>query len=240
MTKSSIKSRKQPALYAHRIVSNRALAAVLACGISTLPSFAAASNDESEMQQGMSSYKEHAYPEALGHFGAALPADFNNANLHYHMANCLVHLRQKESAIREYRIAYALEPHSKVGRYSKQCLYLFNIDADGFLPFPEAPAKVEKADEKEKKDSKESKKDALANVAKFVSEEDKTKQNLLDLMQQKARPGSAKLQQIGTNIFVRNYKEPGKGESKTPNNSSPGAPAKPTSRSLFYFSSGTL
>jgi tetratricopeptide (TPR) repeat protein len=169
--------------------------------------------EETELKQGMYSYRHRDYSEALSHLDAALPLEFNNANLHYHMANCMVHMRQKESAIREYRIAYALDPHGKAGNYSKMCLHLFGIDAAGFLPLPEAPPKLEKGKAKDegkgngaeivaKKDS------GLANVAKYVSEEEKVRQNLLDLMQQTKRPGGAKLQEVGTNEFVRNYKEP--------------------------------
>jgi tetratricopeptide (TPR) repeat protein len=167
--------------------------------------------EESELQQGMSNYRHRDYSEALSHLDAALPSEFNNANLHYHMANCMVHIRQKESAIREYRIAYALDPHGKAGNYSK--MHLFGIDAAGFLPLPEAPPKLEKGKDKDVGKGNEgemlAKKDSgLANVAKYVSEEDKVRQNLLDLMQQKNRPGGAKLQKVGTNEFVRNYKEP--------------------------------
>lgn len=187
--------------------------------------------DDPEMQQGMAQYRKHEYVDALTHLGSALSTEFNNANLHYHMANCLVHMRQKESAIREYRIAYALDPYGKIGNYSKMCLHLFGIDAAGALPLPEAPPKIEKkskdevdsialkkpkdtkndADQKDNKDSKEAKdlKDSSLNrVAKYVSEEEKVKQNLQDLLQQKVRPGNARLQEIGTNVFVRNYKEP--------------------------------
>lgn len=178
--------------------------------------------EDNEFQDGMLSYKKHDWTDALSHLGAALPSEFNNANLHYHMANCLVHMRQKESAIREYRIAYALDPHGRIGNYSKMCLHLFGIDAAGFLPIPEAPAKIEKnkdkevdtlakkdsKDAKESKDGKDSKDSGLAKVAKYVTEEDLIRQNLQDLMASKHRPGSAKLQEIGTNVFVRNYKEP--------------------------------
>jgi len=186
-----------------------------------------ASNAEAnEFQLGMDNYRKHDWEEALSHLGAALPDEFNNANLHYHMANCMVHMRQKESAIREYRIAYALDPHGKIGSYSKQCLYLFGIDAAGFLPMPEAPPKLEKGkevetlakrdskdskdskDPKDSKDGKDSKDSGLAKVAKYVTEEDRVRQNLQDLMQSKPRPGSAHLQEIGTNVFVRNYKDP--------------------------------
>ena len=190
--------------------------------------------EENELQQGLQEYKRHEWDEALSHLGAALPSEFNNANLHYHMANCMVHMRQKESAIREYRIAYALDPQGRIGNYSKMCLHLFGIDAAGFLPMPEAPAKIEtkgkeidtlakkdSRDAKDAKDSRDAKDSGLAKVAKYVTEEDLVRQNLQDLMQSKHRPGSAKLQEIGTNVFVRNYKEPTRiGETIADNKSS--------------------
>ncbi|HEY9731047.1 MAG TPA: hypothetical protein V6C89_03995 [Drouetiella sp.] len=190
----------------------------------------AARAEDNELQLAMDNYRKHDWEEALSHLGAALPSEFNNANLHYHMANCMVHMRQKESAIREYRIAYALDPHGRIGNYCKQCLKLFGIDAAGLLPMPEAPQKIERSkdvetlakrdgpettkdskdakDGKDIKDSRDTKDPSLAKVAKFVTEEDRVRQNLADLIQSKPRPGSAKLQEIGTNVFVRNYKDP--------------------------------
>ncbi len=196
---------------------------ICALVVSTAPACLA----DDDLQQGFQEYRKHDWDEALAHFGAALPIEFNNANLHYHMANCMVHMRQKESAIREYRIAYALDPQGRIGNYSKMCLHLFGIDAAGFLPVPEAPPKIEKnkdkevdslakkdtKDTKDSKDGKDSKDSGLAKVAKYVTEEDLVRQNLQDLMQSKHRPGSAKLQEIGTNVFVRNYKEPPRPET---------------------------
>lgn len=201
---------------------------------------------DDDLQQGFQEYRKHDWDEALTHFGAALPIEFNNANLHYHMANCLVHLRHKESAIREYRIAYALDPQGRIGNYSKMCLHLFGIDAAGFLPIPEAPPKIEKSkdkevdtlakkdskdskDSKESKEAKDSKDSGLAKVAKYVTEEDLVRQNLQDLMQSKHRPGSAKLQEIGTNVFVRNYKEPPRAQTIAVNDKSYG-PIKPVDK----------
>lgn len=168
----------------------------------TSPCYAEESDD---MRLGEADYRNHDYNEAVGHLGAALPTEFNNANLHYHLANCMVHLHQKEAAIREYRIAYALQPTGKVGRYSKQCLHLFGIDAEGKM--------VSKAASKEKDKHPEEpalkQESGLLNVYKFVSDDDyKTAQNLEVLLNEKAHPGSAKLQKVGTSLFVRNYKDP--------------------------------
>ena len=83
------------------------------------------------MKIGIVKYKEKNYSEAAGYFGMALQAEFNNPSLHYHLANCMVHMRQKDVAIREYRIAYALYPTGTIAKYSQMCLAKFGIDATG-------------------------------------------------------------------------------------------------------------
>lgn len=72
--------------------------------------------------QGVQEYNAGDYLNATGHLGAALSTEFNNAILHYYLASAYVHLKQKDGAIREFRIAYALEPEAEVGRLSKQAL----------------------------------------------------------------------------------------------------------------------
>lgn len=83
------------------------------------------------LQQGISEHNSGNYMEAVGHLGAALSSDFNNATLHYYMASCFVHLNQNEAAIREFRIAHALEPNGKVGLYSRQALSYLKADSAG-------------------------------------------------------------------------------------------------------------
>jgi len=81
--------------------------------------------------QGIQEYRNGDFKAAAGNLGAAMSTDFNNAMLHYYMGNCCVHLKQMESAVREFRIAYALDPSGQVGRYAKQALDYLDVDAQG-------------------------------------------------------------------------------------------------------------
>src|SRR5690606_2862239 len=71
---------------------------------------------------GIRAYNQGKYKDAIDKLGAAMHTDFNNAVLHYYMANSHVHLGQRDACIREFRIAYALEPDQEVGKLSKQAL----------------------------------------------------------------------------------------------------------------------
>ncbi len=101
---------------------------------STFPAFAATS-----MQDGIAAYKAGEYKTAIGHLGSALSTEFNNPVLHYYLANCYVHLNETESAIREFRIAYAISPDNEVGRYSKEALGYLGAPVEGKKapPLPE-------------------------------------------------------------------------------------------------------
>lgn len=171
---------------------------------------------ENLLSKAIALYRCRQFANAANDLGAALPSEFNNPLLHYYYANCMVHLRHKESAIREYRIAYALQPSGTVGEYCRLCLDRFGIDAEGKkLPqpkspsskqggkntgpeIPEPPTAAELAALKANpKDGSES---AIAR--------EKAVENLRDLMQQKKRANGAPLPSIvGTNLYVRNYKE---------------------------------
>jgi len=83
------------------------------------------------MQQGIKEYYAGDYLNAAGHFGEAESADFNDPKLHYFLANTFVHLNQREAAVREYRIAYALEPTGEVGTLSKNALVLCGAEKEG-------------------------------------------------------------------------------------------------------------
>jgi hypothetical protein len=80
------------------------------------------------LEQAIKDYYAGDYQTAAGHLGEAESAEFNNAKLHYFLANSFVHLKQKDAAIREYRIAYALEPTGEVGELSKQALVLCGVE----------------------------------------------------------------------------------------------------------------
>jgi tetratricopeptide (TPR) repeat protein len=81
--------------------------------------------------QGIQDYRNGDFNAAAGNLGAAMSTDFNNAMLHYYMGNCCVHLKQMESAVREFRIAYALDPTGQVGKFAKQALDYLDVDAQG-------------------------------------------------------------------------------------------------------------
>src|SRR5262249_33497422 len=69
--------------------------------------------------------------------------------LHYFLGNCYIHLKEKEGAIREFRIAYALQPSGEVGELSKKALTSLGVqptasgdgkDKDKAPPVPAVPA----------------------------------------------------------------------------------------------------
>lgn len=173
--------------------------------------------EEDFLSRAIALYRCRQFASAANDLGAALPSEFNNPLLHYYYANCMVHLRHKESAIREYRIAYALQPGGTVGEYCRLCLDRFGIDAEGKKSpqpkapsskpgarntgpeIPEPPTAAELAALKANpKDGSES---AIAR--------EKAVENLRDLMQQKKRANGSPLPSIvGTNLYVRSYKEP--------------------------------
>lgn len=171
---------------------------------------------DSLLSKAIRQYRCRQFGNAANDLGAALPSEFNNPLLHYYYANCMVHLRHKESAIREYRIAYALQPTGTIGEYCKLCLDRFGIDAEGKKSLqpklspsksgsknsapdvPEPPSATELA--ALKANPKDGSENALAR--------EKSVENLKDLMQQKKRPSGSPLPSaVGTNLYVRNYKE---------------------------------
>lgn len=169
---------------------------------------------EDYLLNGVCKYRLRQFSDAANDLGAALPSEFNNPLLHYYYANCMVHLRRKETAIREYRIAYALQPVGTIGDYCKQCLNKFGIDAEGksareLKPpvtksrtpdpkIPEPPSITELA--ALKANPKDGSKSAI--------EREKSVENLRNLMQQKKRTSGAPLPAVvGTNLYVRHYKE---------------------------------
>jgi tetratricopeptide (TPR) repeat protein len=83
-----------------------------------------------EVREGISAYNKADYKSAVISFTSALNTEFNNAVVHYYLGNCFIKLNQPESAIREFRIAYAIAPDAEVGQYSKEALKVFGIDSD--------------------------------------------------------------------------------------------------------------
>lgn len=107
--------------------------------------------DSNFLKQGIADFNAGNYTEASGHLGAALSTDFNNSVLHYYLGNCYVHMKQRDAAIREFRIAYALDPDKDVGKYAKQALAGLNADgptSTGAAPNPNGDAAAKAAVDK--------------------------------------------------------------------------------------------
>ncbi len=111
------------------------------CALSFCQPHALAENNF--LKLGMTEFNAGNYSDASGHFGAALSTDFNSSVLHYYLGNCYVHMKQKEAAIREFRIAYALDPDKDVGKYAKQALAGLNADSPGPTPTSTANPSVD-------------------------------------------------------------------------------------------------
>ncbi len=80
------------------------------------------------LKKGIEAYNAGDYNKAAGHLGAAQSAEFSNPILHYYLANTLIHLNDRDGAIREYRIAYALEPDGDVARECRLALSAYGAD----------------------------------------------------------------------------------------------------------------
>lgn len=93
-----------------------------------------------EVREGISAYNKADYKSAVISFSSALNTEFNNAVVHYYLGNCFIKLNQPESAIREFRIAYAIAPDAEVGQYSKEALKVFGIDSDASGSAADDPA----------------------------------------------------------------------------------------------------
>jgi hypothetical protein len=84
----------------------------------------------SGMDEGIKAYSNGNYSDAIAHLKDALNSEFNSAKLHYYMGACYMKLKRKDLAVREFRIAYALEPGSTPGKYAKKALDMMDIDRD--------------------------------------------------------------------------------------------------------------
>ncbi|HEY9775201.1 MAG TPA: hypothetical protein V6C81_15660 [Planktothrix sp.] len=118
--------------------------AAAACALAIAPAWA----DSKLVQQGIDEYTRGDYDNASGHLGEALSTDFNNPKLHYFLGSSYVHLNQRDGAIREFRIAYALQPQGEVGDMAKKGLALLGVKPTGAgaaddsakTPIPPVPA----------------------------------------------------------------------------------------------------
>ncbi len=258
------------------LASAFALGLVLDPALDLVPALA----DNESMSQGFAEYNAGNYSEALGHLQGALSTDFNNAKRHYYLANSYIHLKQKDAGIREFRIAYALEPDKEVGKFSKQALDFLLADGDskskdkdskGAEPKPPSDPVLDKVtaalqqQADQAKNAHQAGADALANdaakratdqldraksdmlkdmsyyrrgrliqlplpddalkqldtlkhlydaqknayldeVGKHSDEVQKSADNLTGLLNDKGKAGTPKLQPVGTNLYIRNYK----------------------------------
>lgn len=80
------------------------------------------------MKEGILLYKRGNFRDSMTEFAQALNSEFDNATLHYYMANSLVGMRQREAAIREFRIAYALAPKEEAGMLAHLALSYMGAD----------------------------------------------------------------------------------------------------------------
>ncbi len=92
------------------------------------------------LKQGIEDYNAGDYANAVGHLGQSLSQEFGNPVMHYYMGNAYVHLRERDAAIREFRIAFALDPKSRVGELAKKALSYMKVD-DETSSKPKLPEK---------------------------------------------------------------------------------------------------
>ncbi len=114
-------------------------ASILLAGCFISPAYSA----NKHLLQGIQDYRDGDFATAAGNLGAAMPTEFNNPMLHYYMGNCCVHLKQMETAVREFRIAYALDPTGQVGKFAKQALDYLDVDAHGQALTKKAQQRIE-------------------------------------------------------------------------------------------------
>jgi tetratricopeptide (TPR) repeat protein len=98
---------------------------------------------DEKMNEGIGEFQAGKYEDALSLFQASLTNDFNNPKLHYYLASTYVHLNKRDAGIREYRIAYALDPDKEVGKLSKKALEMLGVEGES-KPAEPTEAKGEK------------------------------------------------------------------------------------------------
>jgi hypothetical protein len=103
---------------------------MLLLALAVISNNGSASADSALVKQGIKEFNAGEYENAVGHLGAALSTDFNDARLHYYLGSSYVHLKQPESATREFRIAYALEPTTEVGKFAHKALVALGAEKD--------------------------------------------------------------------------------------------------------------
>jgi tetratricopeptide (TPR) repeat protein len=78
------------------------------------------------LDDGIKEYNLGHYSEAIGLLGEAEPTEFNNPVLHYYLGNAFSKTHQKDDAVKEYKIALALEPRGQIAEYCERALRLLH------------------------------------------------------------------------------------------------------------------
>lgn len=85
--------------------------------LSTLPVSASAALDS-----GIKEYNAGNYQRAIGLFGQAESTDFNNPVLHYYLANALAKTNKIPDALKQYKVAMAMEPTGQLANYCRDAI----------------------------------------------------------------------------------------------------------------------
>ena len=67
-----------------------------------------------KLDQGIREYNAGHYSEAVSLFNVAQTSEFNNPVLHYYLANALAKINMTKDAIKEYKVAMALQPEGQL------------------------------------------------------------------------------------------------------------------------------
>lgn len=86
------------------------------------------------LDKAIAAYNAGNYNEAMGLLGEAESRDFNDPVLHYYLANTLSHLDSKDEAIKEYKIALAMQPDGQMAAYCHDALRALGVEATAMSP----------------------------------------------------------------------------------------------------------
>ncbi len=100
--------------------------------LSIYPDSAIAGNEF--LDKAIAAYNAGNYNEAMGLLGEAESRDFNDPVLHYYLANTLSHLDSKEEAIKEYKIALAMQPDGQMAAYCHDALKALGVESKPNIP----------------------------------------------------------------------------------------------------------
>jgi len=99
----------------HHLAVSLAVLGAIVCG---LP--APAGNPK--LDQGIREYNAGHYTEAVSLLNVAQTSEFNNPILHYYLANALAKINMTKDAIKEYKVAMALQPEGQMADYCQKAL----------------------------------------------------------------------------------------------------------------------